>query len=82
MAKKSVKTKPLKCGSGAFRQSIHEQPNWVELQRVVPLKEACRLLNLSRDTIKRQFADKIIKLSPRRYGMRLGDALKLNDGSV
>lgn len=80
MSKTKKSAKPVKCGSGAFRQSLHEQPNWVELQRIVPLHEACRLSNLSRDTIRRQFADKIIKLSPRRYGMRLGDALLLSEG--
>jgi hypothetical protein len=75
MPKKTIK--PVKCGSGDFRQSLHEQPNWVEMQRIVPLKEACRLLNLSKDTIRREFSDKIVKLSPRRFGMRLCDALKL-----
>jgi hypothetical protein len=76
MPKKTVE-KPIKCGSGAFRQSLHKQPDWVELQRIVPLQEACRLLNVSKDTIRREFKDKIVKLSPRRYGMRLCDALKL-----
>jgi hypothetical protein len=53
------------------------QPSWIELQRVVDLKEASRLAGLSVDTIKRHHSDKIIDLSPRRRGMRVGDALML-----
>jgi hypothetical protein len=52
--------------------------DWVELQRIVSFKEAIRLSGLSRDTLKRKYRDKIIKLSPRRLGMRLGDVLSLN----
>ena len=50
---------------------------WIELQRIVDLKEASRLSGLSVDSIKRHHADKIIDLSPRRVGMRLRDALML-----
>lgn len=78
MAKKS-KPKIVKCGGGEWRQSVHTQEEWVEMRRIVPLQEASRLLNLSVDTIRREFSDKIIKLSPRRYGMRLGDALLLSE---
>jgi hypothetical protein len=52
----------------------------VELQRIVSLAEACRLSSLSEDTIKRRYRDKLIQVSPRRLGMRLGDALNLNQG--
>jgi hypothetical protein len=48
-----------------------------ELQRIVDLKEASRLSGLSRDTLKRRHLNKIIKLSPRRVGMRVCDALML-----
>jgi hypothetical protein len=51
--------------------------DWVELQRIVDLKEAARLSGLSIDTIKRRHPDKIIALSPRRRGMRVGIALSL-----
>jgi hypothetical protein len=71
--------KPVKVGSAAWRRTIHEQPEWVEMQRIVPLSEACRLSNLSKGTIKRRFADKILHLSPRRLGMRLCDALELSE---
>ena len=50
---------------------------WVELQRIVDLKEASRLSGLSVDSIKRHHSDKITDLSPRRVGMRLRDALML-----
>jgi hypothetical protein len=52
--------------------------DWIELRRIVSLKEASRLSGLSIDTLKRRHAAKIIKLSPRRCGMRLEDALNLS----
>ena len=52
---------------------------WIELQRIVDLKEASRLSGLSIDTIKRRHAGQIISLSPRRKGVRLADALMLHD---
>jgi hypothetical protein len=53
--------------------------NWIELQRVVNLKEAAHPSGLSVDSIKRHHADKIIVLSPRRKGMRIGVALTLTE---
>jgi hypothetical protein len=50
-----------------------------ELDRIVELPEASRLSSLSVDTIKRRHADKLIKLSPRRVGIRLRDALMLSE---
>lgn len=52
--------------------------NWIELQRIVDLKEASRLSGMSVDTLKRNHPDKIIRLSERRVGMRVGDALMLS----
>jgi hypothetical protein len=52
---------------------------WIELQRIVDLKEAARLSGMSIDTIKRRHSDKIIDLSPRRRGMRVRDALMLKE---
>ena len=49
----------------------------IELRRVVDLDEASRLSGLSKDTLRRHHASKIRKLSPRRLGMRVGDALAL-----
>jgi hypothetical protein len=50
----------------------------VELMRIAPMQEAARLSSLSEDTLEREFADKIVWLSTRRKGMRVGDALMIN----
>jgi hypothetical protein len=65
-------------GIGHNRGPLLDPPDWIELQRIVDLKEASRLSGLSVDSIKRHHSDKIIDLSPRRRGMRLGDALTLS----
>jgi hypothetical protein len=52
---------------------------WLELQRIAPLSEASRLSGVSVDTLKRHHGDKIIKISDRRNGMRVKDALLLNE---
>jgi hypothetical protein len=59
-----------------------DAPNWIELQRIIDLKEVSRLTNLSVDTLKRRYAQKILRLSPRRLGMRVRDALTIADGSI
>jgi hypothetical protein len=50
----------------------------VERLRIVPLAEAARLSGISEDGLRRHHSDKLIKMSPRRVGMRQGDALMLN----
>ena len=52
----------------------------VELLRIVRPEEAERLSSLSWDTITREHSDKIMHLSDRRVGMRVGDALMLAKG--
>jgi hypothetical protein len=52
----------------------------VELLRFVGPEEAERLSTLSWDTIKRKHSDKIVQLSDRRVGMRVGHALMLEKG--
>jgi hypothetical protein len=49
----------------------------LELNRIVSLDEASRLSSLSTDNLRENHADKIIPLSPKRYGMRVGHALML-----
>jgi hypothetical protein len=49
----------------------------VERLRIVTMAEAARLAGLSEDSLRRHYSSKIIKLSPRRDGMRLEDALML-----
>jgi hypothetical protein len=51
----------------------------VELLRFVGPEEAERLSTLSWDTIKRKHADKVVQLSERRVGMRVGHALMLGN---
>ena len=50
----------------------------LELERVVGMPEVERLSGLSHDTIRRNYPDKIIQLSPRRVGMKLKHALSLH----
>jgi len=57
-----------------------QPPTWLELQRVLPLREVERITSLSIDTLKRRHADKIKTLSPRRSGMKLKDALQIASG--
>jgi hypothetical protein len=58
------------------------QLSWLDLQRVIPLdgdKDVTveKITSLSRDSIKRNHAEKVVDLGPRRVGMRLGDALTI-----
>jgi hypothetical protein len=54
-----------------------DKPTWVELERVVSLRQAAQLKGISVDTLKRRYAHLIINLSPRRRGMKLKHALGL-----
>jgi hypothetical protein len=58
-----------------------ERPTWLELERVISIAEAERLTSLSRDGLQRHHRDKIVRLSPRRVGMRLRDALAIANGA-
>lgn len=49
------------------------------LAKIVSLREAAQLAGCSEDTLKRRHSEKIIRLSPRRLGMRVRDALFLTD---
>ena len=49
----------------------------VALLRIAPPDEAAELSSLSWDTIEREHRDKIVRLSSRRVGMRVGHALML-----
>jgi hypothetical protein len=48
-----------------------------ELDKIISLEQVEEVSTLSLDSIKRHHADKLIRLSPRRFGMRLRDALFL-----
>ena len=49
----------------------------LELRRVVSVDEAARLLNLSSKTVRRRYADKLVRVSERRVGLRVADVLAL-----
>ena len=52
----------------------------LELERIVSLQEAEKISGgLSPDSWKRNHPDKIVKLSQRRLGVRLRDALMLRE---
>lgn len=50
----------------------------LELERIAPPDECERLSGgVSWDTLKREYPDKVIRISERRSGMRVRDALHL-----
>jgi hypothetical protein len=53
----------------------------LEQARIITLDEAARLSSISVDSWKRNHRDKIIKLSPRRVGVKLADVLAIGGGS-
>jgi hypothetical protein len=57
------------------RKQPNDFPSEIELQRIVSLKEGAKLQGSSVDTIKRRQPDKIIRISLRRLGIRVRDAL-------
>ncbi len=52
-------------------------PSSLELDRIISLPEAEKVSSLSVNSWKRHHADKVVKLSPRRLGVRLRDALMI-----
>ena len=54
-------------------------PPEIGLRRIIPISQAAEITNLSKDTLKRRYPDKVIKLSVRRLGMRLSDALAIGE---
>jgi hypothetical protein len=54
----------------------------LELRRVLLLSEVTAFTTLSADSLKRNHSDKILRLGPRRLGMRLADVLAIGDAVV
>jgi hypothetical protein len=52
-------------------------PTTIDLLRIITLREASKLSSLSPDTLEEVYPEKVIDLSPKRKGMRLGHALML-----
>jgi hypothetical protein len=63
--------------TGVANKSTSELLAGLEGERIISLPEVSRLAGISTDTIKRRFSSKILRLSDKRLGMRLRDALNL-----
>lgn len=50
----------------------------LDQMRIVLLPEVAKLLGVNMMTLKRNYADKIIRISPRRRGMRVRDIPAIN----
>jgi hypothetical protein len=57
-----------------------EKPSWLELESVKPLPKIEEITSLSVDTIEREYPQYVVKLSPRRKGMKLKHALEIARG--
>jgi hypothetical protein len=55
----------------------HRELTQIELLSVLSLAEAAELRGVNPDTLRRNEPEKILNISPGRYGMRLKDALML-----
>jgi hypothetical protein len=51
----------------------------LELMRIVTIDKAAELAGMSRSTLMRNHADKVIRISAKRRGMRVRDALMIKD---
>jgi hypothetical protein len=64
-------------------------PTWIELASVIPLEtrradelSVRKITNLSPEAIVENYADKVRRLSAKRVGMSLGDALEIASGKA
>ena len=62
--------------------ALERVPSWVEMESAIGLPEAARITNLSAETLSRHYPEYVVKLSPRRLGMKLRDALAIASGQV
>jgi hypothetical protein len=53
----------------------------LERRRILPLQKVAKLTSLSADTLKRNYPHKIRRLSARRLGMSVADALAIGSSS-
>jgi hypothetical protein len=54
----------------------------LERRRILPLQKVAELTSLSEDTLKRNFPDKVRRLSARRLGMAIADVLAIGSSSL
>jgi hypothetical protein len=59
-----------------------EPPSWLELESVRPLGEAEKITSLDRDTLLTTYRHLCVKVSPRRWGMKLKNCLAIADGTA
>jgi hypothetical protein len=59
-----------------------EPPTWLELESVRPLSEAEQITSLDRDTLLTTYRHLCVKVSPRRWGMKLKNCLAIADGTA
>jgi hypothetical protein len=65
------------------KQISNELLTWpVELLLIAPPPECEKLSSADWDTLKRNHADKVVKISRRREGMRVGHALMLGSDNA
>jgi hypothetical protein len=57
-----------------------ELPTAVQLMRIVSIRQAAELAGIGVRTMLRSHADKIVRISPGRIGMRVRDALMIAEG--
>jgi|SRR6516162_9998816 len=60
------------------------EPSWTkyELEAVKSLREVEKLTSLDRDTLVRIYPDFLVKLSPKRLGMKFRNVLKIMNGDA
>ena len=57
-------------------------PSWIELESVQKMSVVEEITSLSGDNLRRNYSDYVVKLSPRRDGMKLKHALAIANGSA
>jgi hypothetical protein len=57
-------------------------PTWLELESVKPLNEAEKITTLSTETLERRYPKYVVKLSPRRKGIKLKHILQITTGEL
>ena len=57
-------------------------PTWLELESVLRMSVAERVTSLSADSIRRLYPDLVVRLSKRRHGLKLRDALAIANGTA
>ena len=57
-------------------------PPDISARRIVSVSQACEILNISRDTLKRRHKHLIVEMSPRRRGVQFSDLIVLMTPAV